>query len=221
VNRTPELELVPEHAIASDHFRPRLARVSGRGAGLCRTTRYDAPKTTSSLTSLTINPAAARSRLGGGGPLFYRVMLDGWTLTEEVANRNRSRVRLSVPRQISLQCHLTRYRKGMWILWNHLVNEVVSRRPALKGELLQRTVWVLRNLEMASAALSQTYYAERERQARHRQSALEIFALESGRWVRRGGRAAASAAPSEPSFSPSRPLQGTYLVRWNPLAAPP
>ena len=36
-------------------------------AARCRTTRYDAPKTTSSLTSLTNHPAAGRSRLGGGG----------------------------------------------------------------------------------------------------------------------------------------------------------
>jgi sugar diacid utilization regulator len=105
-------------------------------------------------------------------PLFYRVMLDGWSPTENEVAANRRYTRRCVERGISLASHLATYREGMWILWNHLVQEVLRSCPALRGELLLRTVWVLRQFEAVYAVLSQAYYAEQEGQTRHRRAAL-------------------------------------------------
>jgi sugar diacid utilization regulator len=109
-------------------------------------------------------------------PLFHRAMLDDWSPTEEEVAANRAFARCCVERQITLRSYLAAYREGMWILWGHLVNEVAGGRPALRRELLLRTVWVLRNFEMIAGTLSQAYYAELEGQARHRDAALrELF----------------------------------------------
>jgi hypothetical protein len=75
-------------------------------------------------------------------PLFHRAMLDDWSPTEEEVAANRAFARCCVERQITLRSYLAAYREGMWILWGHLVNEVAGGRPALRRELLLRTVWV-------------------------------------------------------------------------------
>jgi sugar diacid utilization regulator len=109
-------------------------------------------------------------------PLFYRVMLDDWSPTEDEIAANRDFARSCVQRQITLGSHLSVYREGMWILWGHLIHEVVSGRPALRRELPLRTVWVLRNFEMIAGTLSQAYYAEHDGHARRRDDALrELF----------------------------------------------
>ena len=102
----------------------------------------------------------------------YRAFLGGWWSTEEESEANRRYTRRCVQEGVSLKSYLRGYRKANWILWGHLVSQVMKRRPALKGEVLVRLLWVLRKFEWITTPLTEAYCAEQEGQARHRYAAL-------------------------------------------------
>ncbi|MGH7859894.1 MAG: PucR family transcriptional regulator [Candidatus Binatia bacterium] len=102
----------------------------------------------------------------------YRVFLDERPPTEEEEKPNHLYTRRCVQEGVSLRSYLSGYRKERWSVWSHLVSEVMKRRPALKGELLVRMLWVLRRSEWLNTPLTEMYCAEQEGQARHRYAAL-------------------------------------------------
>ena len=103
---------------------------------------------------------------------WYRAFLDGWSPSEEGIEPHRLYTRRCVQEGVSLRSYLSGYRKERWILWGHLVSKVMKRRPALKGEILVRMLWVLRKFESLNWPLTQAYCAEQEGRARHRYAAL-------------------------------------------------